>query len=315
MIVQRAAAFCTALLLSGAALAAPVERDVTLDRGGILAGTLALPEAEGKVPVVLLIAGSGAADRNGNSIGMFNDSLRQLAAALAEAGIASLRYDKRGVSASMAAMGREADLAIDTYADDAAAWMRLLKADARFGRLVVVGHSEGALVGMLAAGKGGADGFVSLAGPGERLATILRRQLQGKLPPALMAESERILTALEAGRQVEGVAPELGMLYRPSVQPFLISLFRVDPAAQFAGLAMPAAVMQGSTDLQVSVDDARRLHAARPGASLVVVKGMNHVLKMADGDLAAQLPSYTRTDLPVSGALVVELVKFIRTLP
>lgn len=314
MFACRAAALFLCLALACAAWAAPQESELALKRDGRLVGTLLFPEGQARVPVVLLVAGSGATDRNGNQIGMFNDSLRQLAHALGEAGIASLRYDKRGVASSMAAATREADLTIDTFADDAAAWMRRLKADGRFDRLVVVGHSEGALVGMLAAGKGGADGFVSLAGPGQRLSAVLRRQLAGKLPPALLQESERILAALEAGRRVEQVAPQLAVLFRPSVQPFLVSLFRYDPAAQFAALTMPAAVMQGSTDLQVGVEDARRLAAARPGAPLAIVPGMNHVLKMAQGDLAAQLPSYTRTDLPLSEELVAELVTFIRAL-
>jgi len=314
MLRKHAAAFLLALAGAAQAFAAPRESEIRLERQGLIAGTLALPAEGDSVPLVLLVAGSGPTDRNGNQPGMTNDSLRGLAHALAEAGIASLRYDKRGVAASRAAGLLEAELSLDGYADDAAAWLRLLRQDKRFGKLVVVGHSEGALIGMLAAQRAGADGFVSLAGPGERLSAVLRRQLAGKLPPDLLAESERILAALEAGRPAGEVPAALAVLFRPSVQPYLISSFNYDPAREFGKLAMPAAVMQGSTDLQVSVEDARKLHQARPGASLVIVNGMNHVLKMVEGDVAAQMKSYTTAADPVSGQLVAALAGFVAGL-
>jgi uncharacterized protein len=96
---------------------------------------------------VLIIAGSGPTNRNGNTMGIGrNDSLKLLAEALATKGITSLRYDKRGVDRSAAAIGREDDLRFGMYIDDAVQWAHLLKKDARFSRLVIAGHSEGALV-------------------------------------------------------------------------------------------------------------------------------------------------------------------------
>lgn len=309
-----AAVFLFAFFLAASAIAAPRESAIALENSGVIAGTLAVPEGAAPTPVVLLIAGSGPTDRNGNNPAMQNNSLQGLAHALAASGIASLRYDKRGIAASREAGGREADLTLDRYADDAAAWVRLLRKDARFGKIVVVGHSEGSLIGMLAAQRGGADAFVSLAGPGERLSVVLRRQLAGKLPPDLAQESERILSALEQGRLAGEVPPMLAALYRPSVQPYLVSCFKYDPAQELGKLRLPVAVIQGSTDLQVGVDDARRLHQARPGAPLLIVKGMNHVLKMVEGDLAAQLPSYSNPSLPVAEALVTELAGFVKAV-
>ena len=313
MSIKTAAGFIFALMAMASALAAPRESDIALDSGGTIRGTLTLAEGAARSPVVLLIAGSGPTDRNGNGPGMTNNSLQDLAHALAAAGIASVRYDKRGIGGSALAGAREADLRFDRYVDDASAWVALLRKDARFTKTVIVGHSEGALVGLLATNAGRADGFVSLAGAGERAPVILRRQLAGKLPPGLAKESDRILTALEQGQLASEVPPELVSLYRPSVQPYLISWFKYDPAAEFAKLRVAAAVMQGGTDLQVSVDDARKLHQARPGSTLVIVPGMNHVLKTAEGDVQAQMKSYTTADFPVSAELVVALVKFIQT--
>ncbi|SFD20617.1 alpha/beta hydrolase [Massilia yuzhufengensis] len=307
-----ATVFLCAFFLAASVVAAPRESAIALENSGVIAGTLALPEGAAPTPVVLLIAGSGPTDRNGNNPAMQNNSLQGLAHALAASGIASLRYDKRGIAASREAGGREADLTLDRYADDAAAWVRLLRKDARFGKIVIVGHSEGSLIGMLGAQRGGADAFVSLAGPGERLSVVLRRQLAGKLPPDLMKDSERILSALEQGQLAGDVPPMLAALYRPSVQPYLVSCFKYDPAQELGKLRIPVAVIQGSTDLQVGVDDARKLHQARPGAPLVIVKGMNHVLKMVEGDLAAQLPSYSNPSLPVAEALVTELAGFVK---
>ncbi len=305
-------ALTVALAFAAGAYAAPTETAIRLDADGAIHGTLLLPDGAAPAPVVLLIAGSGPTDRDGNGPGLRNDSLRQLAQALAAAGIASVRYDKRGIAASAPAGPPEADLRFEHYVDDAAAWVRKLKADRRFTKTVVVGHSEGALIGMLAAGAGGADGMVSLAGPGQRASSALRGQFAGKLPPSLAAHSERILVSLEQGKPAGDVPPELAMLYRPSVQPYLISWFRYDPAREFARLKMPAAVIQGSSDLQVGVKDAFTLQQARPGTALVVVPGMNHVLKMAQGDGQAQAPSYATPDVPLSPNLVSAVARFVQ---
>jgi len=288
-----------------------VESPIQLDRDGVIKGTLMLPDDVARAPVALLIAGSGPTDRDGNGPNLRNDSLRQLAKALAEAGIASVRYDKRGIAASAAAGGPEQDLRFERYVDDATAWVRLLKQDKRFTKTVIVGHSEGALIGTLAAGAGGADGMVALAGPGQRASTALRSQLAGKLPPELASHNERILASLERGQPAGDVPAELAALYRPSVQPYLISWFRYDPAREFGRLKVPAAVIQGGSDLQVGIGDAFALQQAKAGTALVVVPGMNHVLKMARGDAQAQARSYTTPDVPLSPNLAAAVVKFV----
>lgn len=310
MFLKTIAAF--SLALSACATVHAAASDLQVDRHGIIKGTLELPATTTPIPVVLLIAGSGPTDRNGNAPGVTNDSLRQLAKALASHGIASVRYDKRGIAASAAAAASEADMTIGQYADDAGAWLALLKHDPRFSKVIVVGHSEGALIGLLAVNQLGASGYVSLEGPGARASMALRRQLAGKLPPPLAQENERILTALEQGKLAGAVPPELAALYRPSVQPYLISWFKYDPVVELGKLKTPALVIQGSSDLQVTVDDARALERGRPGTAVVIIDGMNHVLKMAQGDMAAQMPSYTTPGLPVAPELVTALVGFMK---
>ena len=125
-----------------------LQRPISLETAtGELFGTLLLPKSATPVPVVLIIAGSGPTDRDGNNFdGGRNDSLKRLAVILAKHNIASVRYDKRGVAASKPATPDERDLSIEKYVADAAGWGQKLKADPRLGKLIVLGHSEGALV-------------------------------------------------------------------------------------------------------------------------------------------------------------------------
>jgi len=161
---------------------------------GTIAGTLLVPPASGKIPVVLIIAGSGPTDRDGNNplLPGKNNCYKLLADALAAGGVASLRYDKRGIGESRASGGAsEADLRFSMYVDDAVGWIVRLKADGRFSRVIVAGHSEGSLIGMVAANNGHADAYVSIAGGGHRAADLLRAKLRPQMAsmPALWQES------------------------------------------------------------------------------------------------------------------------------
>lgn len=280
---------------------------------GVIKGTLALPAGVTKPPVVLIIAGSGPTDRDGNSSVSpgKNDSLKLLAAALDGFGVASVRYDKRGVGASARSGRAEADLRFGHYVEDAAAWTAMLAQDARFASVTVLGHSEGALIGMLAAQRSPASAFISVAGAGEGVAAALRRQLTGRLPPDLADTSNTILASLEAGRVVDEVPQSLLSLYRPSVQPYLISWIKYLPADEIAKLTVPCLLLQGTTDIQVTVADAQKLFAANPRCVLHVIPGMNHVLKNVPADQGQQMASYSDPQLPLHGELVDALARFV----
>ncbi|MGA4633761.1 alpha/beta hydrolase [Pseudomonas solani] len=308
------------LTFTGTALADPwtiLQRPIELETtSGTLHGTLLRPKTDAPVPVALLLAGSGPTDRNGNNpMGGRNDSLKKLAELLARNGIASVRYDKRGIAASQAAGPDERQLSVDLYVADAVAWGHKLKADPRFSRLVLIGHSEGALIASLAAPGAGADALVSIAGSARPIDALLREQLQQRLPPPLMARSDEILTSLKAGHQVLRVPKPLLVLYRPSVQPYLISLFAKDPAAAFTAVQAPALIVQGSHDIQVSVDDARALQAIRPDAELAIIPGMNHILRITPADAPDPLATYNSPGLPLARELGERLVAFIERLP
>ncbi|WP_434625317.1 alpha/beta fold hydrolase [Pseudomonas sp. Z1-29] len=303
-------------LVSGLAQATVLQRPISLDTGnGELFGSLLLPKSDTPVPVVLIISGSGPTDRDGNNPeGGRNDSLKRLAWVLARHNIASVRYDKRGVAASLAATPDERNLSVEAYVADAVAWSHKLAADPRLGPLILLGHSEGALIASLAAPQANAAAVISVSGSARPIDQVLRQQLSSRLPPALMLRSNELLDSLKAGRPDADVPAQLQVIFRPSVQPYLISLFRQDPAQAFAALKMPALIIQGSHDIQVSVEDARQLKAAKPDAQLALIEGMNHVMRIVPNDVKRQLASYKDPNLPLAAELGVQILRFIGSI-
>lgn len=301
-------------LLSGSYPLFASEQQVELNTPtGVIKGTLTMPPGASKAAVaVLIIAGSGPTDRDGNTplaTGR-NDSLKLLAASLRDNGVASVRYDKRGIAASSGAARSESDLRIEDYVQDAAAWTTKLASDSRFGGVAILGHSEGSLIGLLATQRSPAVAFISVAGPAEKAAAILRRQLQGRLPIDLAVRNEELLTSLEAGRTSGDVPPPLYALYRPSVQPYLISWFKYSPTNEIAKLRVPCLLLQGGTDIQVGVSDAETLHAANKACSLKIVSGMNHIMKTVPLDREKQIASYGDPTLPLDTELIQTIAQF-----
>ena len=278
---------------------------------GELFGTLTVPIRKGTFPVALIIAGSGPTDRNGNNAQMKNNSLLLLAHELAAQGIASIRYDKRGIGASKEALISEENLRFENYAEDAKAWASQLKSDARFDKLIIIGHSEGSLLGLLACEQ--ADVFVSLAGPGRPIDVILKEQLATQLSgqKKLLRAANDGLSKLKEGKLVEDAPVELFGLFRPSVQPYMMSWMKYDPAIEISKLNIPVIILQGTTDLQVKEEDARLLFRAYPlNSRLIIIEGMNHILKLAPSDREKNIETYSNPELP----LAPELLRIIGTL-
>ncbi len=280
---------------------------------GTLFGTLDLPQGRGPWPAVLLHPGSGPTDRDGNQPNLRSDTLALLGRGLAAKGVAVLRIDKRGIAASAKAASKEADLRFKTYVDDAAAWLLWLRADGRFTRVGAVGHSEGALIVTLAAKAGRAEAVVALCGAGRPAGDVLREQLAKSLPAKLKAESDAVLAELEAGREVKEVPAALAALYRPSVQPYLISWLRLDPAAALAAAGVPARIVDGGTDIQIAPADGDRLAELAPAASRVTLAGMNHVLRDCPSTARLdQLKTYLDPSLPLHPGVVDAVADFLR---
>ena len=294
-----------------------IEHSVTLTTPtGVLYGSEIIPNSPTPIPVLLLHAGSGPTDRNGNSRALpgANNSLKLLVEALARNGIASVRYDKRAIGESAKAAASEADFRFTTYVDDAAGWVKQLRADKRFSKIVIAGHSEGALIAMLAAAQAATDGYISIAGIAQSADDVLRVQLKPKLPPDLYAEADRCLITLKAGKTCENPPAALAALFRPSVQPYLISWFKHTPRDIIGSLKLPVLIVQGDRDNQVAVSEANSLKAAAPNARLAVIGGMNHVLKIVGDDAELQKRSYSDSALPVSTELLAVVTAFVEEI-
>jgi len=304
----RIGAAAVALVLASSAVWAD---EITLPASpGELRGTLL--RAVSGTSAILMIAGSGPTDRNGNGpAGLHTDAYKMLAEGLGAKGISSLRYDKRGIAESRNAMVSEADLRIQTYAQDASAMAAELRRQTNAKCVWLLGHSEGALLAEMVAQKpDGFCGLVLVSGAGRKAADVLREQLQAGLPPAMQPAALAAVAELDAGRLVPNPPPPPG-LFRASVQPYLISWFEQDPQGLLAKIHLPVLILQGDADIQVSVSDAKLLAAANPDDKLVVLPGVNHILKMAPADRAANAATYSDASLPLAPGIVDAIADFV----
>jgi len=274
---------------------------------GNIEGTLLVPSKK-NVPLVLIIAGSGPTDRDGNSGSLKNNSLKMLAQGLYDNNIASLRFDKRGVAGSLSAY--KSELRFEDYINDVEQWTKVLKNDSRFSSVIILGHSEGSLIGMIAAQKGMVEKYISMAGPGVTMQATLRRQLADQ-PPYILSMSLPIIEELEKGKTVDSVPPLINALFRPSIQPYLISCFKYDPAIEITKVKCPILIIQGTTDIQIPVNEAEILASANSNSQLVIIEGMNHILKEAEAHRLLNLQTYGDPNLELKQGLIESITKFI----
>ncbi|WP_246202662.1 alpha/beta hydrolase [Virgibacillus doumboii] len=278
---------------------------------GTLYGEVEKPDGEGPFPIMIIIPGSGPTDRDGNTAAGENNSLKLLAEGLAEHGIASVRYDKRGVGKNLEAAIPENELSFDQFVKDATAWVELLQQKDAYSKIGIIGHSQGSLVGMLAAQQGEVDAFISLAGAGRSIDQVLYDQLKSQLSDELLKESRGIIEKIKHGEQVDDVSQQLQSVFRPSVQAFLTSWTQFDPAVEIAKLDIPSLIVNGDNDLQVPVSEAKILHKANPDAELLLIDKMNHVLKEAPEDRQGNMETYSNPDLPLAKGLMDGLTNFL----
>lgn len=275
-----------------------------------LYGTLLQGAKSQNSPLVIFIAGSGPTDRNGNSVaGISAGSYKELAERLAAKGIASFRYDKRGIGESSKNLLSEKDLRFDTYVQDVIDVVTYFQKD--FSRIVLLGHSEGALLGAIAAQKTPVKGYISLAGAGMRADSIILKQTENLLP-AMRSEIVKGFETLAKGETIPEVSKPLYALFRPDIQPYMISWIRYSPSLEIAKVIVPTLIIQGETDLQVSVEDARMLSRAKPTAKLLLIPNMNHALRTSSRDQAENLATYTNPNGKAPKELVDPIVKFVK---
>jgi uncharacterized protein len=303
--------------LSAAAVLLASETSVHVEGpSGILRGMMLSPAAGPSAPVALIIPGSGPTDRDGNSPpGIRAAPYRLLAEALAGRGTTTIRFDKRGLFGSSAAARDADDVRMRDYAADVRAWILAAQKWTTAPCVWIVGHSEGSLVALIAAQQpDGICGLILIAGAGRKLGALLREQLQANPANApILPQALAVISELEAGKRVDvgGLHPALRGLFRPAVQGFVIDQMSYDPVALLAAYAGPVLVLQGATDLQVSMQDAENLGRARPNVTFVALEGVNHVLKVASSERSANLATYADPKLPIAVSVVDAIDQFL----
>lgn len=270
-------------------------------------GTLTQPKPLKKPPLVIIIPGSGPTDRNGNNAMMKNNSLQLLAQELHKYNIASYRYDKNALHYPKKA--KVDTLRFETFIYEAKEVINHFKTKNTFSKIIVLGHSQGSLVGM-SASKNNADAFISLAGAGESIDKTILTQISTQAP-FLIEETQTILKELKAGNKVEKVNPMLASLFNPSVQTFLSSWIKYQPEQEIKKLQIPILIINGTKDVQVAISNAKQLHKQQPKSKLVLIENMNHVLKEINGDTTENMQSYNNPDIPISSELIKVITKFV----
>ncbi len=302
---------CFLLFLGATALFAQktefTSRDISVSP--FVDGTILVPDGIENPPIAIIIAGSGPTDRNGNQQMMNNNSLKYLAEGLSEKGIATFRYDKRILKQIKERTLNEESIKFDDFIEDATETVNYFKRSQAFSKIFVIGHSQGSLVGMIAA-QNGADGFVSLAGAGQEIDDVIVDQLE-KQAPGLKDNARQAFDDMRADGVAVSYSPGLASIFRKQIQPFLLTWMRFDPRQEIAKLNMPVLIINGEKDLQVQVSEAEKLKAAKPDATYEIIPEMNHILKKIEGDDIDNSKSYNEPNRPVMPELIESVVNFI----
>ncbi|MBT8304321.1 MAG: alpha/beta hydrolase [Bacteroidia bacterium] len=282
------------------------EQDVTI--ADSFSGTLLMPNTE-KPPLVILLAGSGPLDKDGNTNFMKGDLLKKLAGKLGDAGIASFRYDKH--SLRQIKKGKyDLDYSFDVFIEDASASLDHFKSKSQFGKIYILGHSQGSLVGMIAAQEK-ADGFISVAGPGQTIDEVVIYQINAT-SPNFTEDTKRVFSILKTGKTTDDFPPALASIFNKPTQPFMMSWMKYDPQEEIKKLDMPVLIINGTKDIQVIESEADLLHKASPDSKLVIIDKMNHVLVPIERDRLENVKSYNEPDREFSSELLEALLAFIK---
>ncbi len=284
-----------------------------IEVNSLIKGTLFSPDkVTSKTKLVILIAGSGPTNRSGNStISGINNSLKYLAEGLTRNGFAVFSYDKRIFAQMINKTIDEKTLSFEDFINDAKDVVTYFKSQKKYAKIIIAGHSEGSLIGMVAA-KENVDGYVSLAGAGRPIDEVLSEQI-AKNSPTLKEAADKDLALLKEGKTFDNKNPMLASLFRESVQPYMISWIKYNPQEEIKKLQLPILIINGTKDIQVPPSDAELLHKANPKSTLKIIENMNHIFKEIKVD-EDNVKSYSDPKLPVIPELIEVITSFVNSI-
>jgi alpha-beta hydrolase superfamily lysophospholipase len=277
-------------------------------RVGAIDAVLTTPPDVDKPPVALLIAGSGTTDHDGNGPQVKPATLKKLSEQLVARKIATLRYDKRGAGGWKPEFGKPEDFRFVNFVDDAAALVNYLRSSGKFSEVVVVGHSEGGLVGILTMRRVPVDRLVLLVTAARRQGDLVKAQLEKTVPPDVFEPIAKAIDAVMAGQIVDPPPP--GFSVAPSMQPGIASAFTEDPIDPLKKVTEPTLIIGGGRDRQVARVDFAALSAASPVAKTLWLPDMNHVL-VDVADEADDIKAYSDAERPLDPAMIDAVAAFV----
>lgn len=295
------------MLLSVFSLSSQVKSEEILIKNDSIKLPGTLTYTKGKSPLVIWVHGSGNVDRNGNQAGtnIKANYIKQFRDSINRKGIAFFSYDKRTADPDNIAFMQ--NTLFTDFVKDVETVIGHFKGDNRFTEIILLGHSQGSLVAMLAADR--ADKYISLAGPARRIDEVIMEQTEKNSPMALDTVKAYFMELKTTGT-LTYVNPMLQSLFAKRNLPFLASWMQYDPKEEIKKLTVPVLIINGTKDIQVPVTDAEALHRANPNSSLAIIENMNHVLKIIkeDGD---NMKSYFSPDFPLSSELIDKICVFV----
>jgi pimeloyl-ACP methyl ester carboxylesterase len=299
---------CALAILGLFGMAATATADEAKIRVGLIDAVLTVPPDVERPPVVLLIAGSGSTDHDGNGPQAKPATLKKLSEQLVARKIATLRYDKRGAGGWKPEYGRPEDFRFTQFVDDATALVSYLRGTRKFSRVVLAGHSEGGLVAILTARRLPVDRLVLLVTAARRQGDLVKAQLEKKLPPDRLEPIVKAIDAIMADQIVD--PPPQGLAIAPSMQPGIASAFKEDPIPPLKLIEQPILIVGGGRDLQMARLDFAALSAASPVAKTLWLPDMNHVLVDVT-DEADNLAAYNQPERALDPLLIDSVANFI----
>lgn len=287
----------------------PIENDVRVNQ--FVYGTLLQPK-EGTNDLLIIIPGSGPTDRNGNLQLARNNALRLLAEKLTASGIATFRYDKRVLTLLKRGGLEEEKLRFEDFVVDAVSTVNYFRDRTKYQNIYIVGHSQGSLVGMIAAQQSTITGFISLAGPGQSIDATILSQIALQVPE-LKENAQEAFRQLKENGKVKSYSPALASIFRKESQPFMASWMQYIPTEEIKKLQTPVLIINGTNDVQVDTKEAEDLKQAKPDAKLVLINNMNHVLRIIEGtDALENTKSYNESKRPISQELIDVIINFVK---
>ena len=281
-------------------------KEIIINNGAIeLSGTLSYTSKDS--PLVIWIHGSGNIDRNGNQGTIIKANyIQQFRERINQHQIAFFSYDKR--TANKKNVPHLKATLFDDLVEDAKIVVQHLKENYTFKSIIIAGHSQGSLTGMLASEN--AQKYISIAGPSQSIDQVIIGQISKQNEEFGNVAAAHFKELKETGT-IQQINPLLSNVFAKQNQSFLKNWMSYSPLEEIKKMTIPCLLINGTKDLQVSTKAATELQGAIPSAQLKLIENMNHVLKHIEKD-ADNLNSYYSAEYPISNQLIASIIAFIK---